>query len=143
VNGDGHLDAVEGDGFSGSPPLAAGNTLVRLGDGQGGFAEPIVLPYLGELCDRAADFDLDASLDLVGIPPPGGEGFRVLHGDGAGTLTPGPNHFFLRNSLPGGQPLCHVADVNGDGKADVMMVDLLGQMNVMFGDGHGEFVDLD
>ena len=88
---------------------------VMIGDGRGGFTEAIGSPFdfgvsLFQLI--IADVDRDATMDVVATS---GDSVRVLLGDGRGAFKPAA-------SIPVGPGAWRiaVADLNGDGKADVV-----------------------
>lgn len=88
---------------------------VLIGDGRGGFAEANGSPFnfgvsLYQLV--IADVDRDATMDIIATT---GDSLRVLLGDGRGTFKPAA-------SIPVGPGAWRmaVADLNGDGKVDVV-----------------------
>ncbi|WOJ92864.1 VCBS repeat-containing protein [Congregibacter variabilis] len=133
VNGDGHLDVILVKGRHW--PL---QNQLRLGDGKGGFATPIPVgpgpdrSYTGELVDLDDDGDLDMIVSNDSPDPK-----RVLHNDGSGNFTEvqqfGTPDWNTRH--------VSVADLNGDGRADVIAANRGGPAGtenfVCFGAGGG------
>jgi hypothetical protein len=114
---------------------------VLLGDGKGRFApaphSPVtvaVRPHPHGLA--AGDFNGDGNLDLV-TDSWGEDRLEIVLGDGKGGFaTPGKyvnvgKHPYQR---------IRVADLNGDGKADIVSTNLDGNdVSILLGDGKGEF----
>ncbi len=128
----------------GSPDIVAssdGYFFVWLGDGNGGFATPTRFATGNSpIAFNVADMDGDGLLDLVGAGPSmaGGAGrVVVLHGDGTGgfgapalALTGRGDYL---NALT-------VADLNGDGRQDVVAVEFSGNsLSYALADGSGGF----
>jgi hypothetical protein len=133
-NGDGRID------------LAIANhetqhVTVLLGDGRGAFAPApsspvtvVVKPHVHGVA--AGDFNGDGNLDLV-TDSWADDRVLVLFGDGKGSFaTPGTyvdvgRHPYQR---------VRVADLNGDGKADIVSPNLEGDnVTILLGDGTGKF----
>ena len=130
-NGDGIDDIV-------SPWATAGGVnglLVALSRPDGTFAAPVVRPYsASQFLSYAAIEDVtgDGKLDIVAI---GGTTFdsptvSVFVGDGTGGFTAGPTRAFVGNVAR-----FVVADLNGDGRKDVLTTDGL----MLPGAGNGTF----
>ncbi len=139
VNGDGLLDLVIDSWGENRLTLLAG-------DGKGGFALPGVpieagrKPYRNL---RVADLDGDEKPDIV-VPNMVERGVTVLFGDGRGRfrgserppIAAGPSPFTVA-----------VADINGDGKPDIVVGNYSGQISdrsgdaltFLLGDGRGNF----
>ena len=110
-----------------------------LGDGRGGFAPAPRSPFAAEVKPHthgvaAADLNADGNLDLV-TDSWGTDQVEVLFGDGGGAFTM-PGSFFAVGKHP--YQRARAADVNGDGRADVITTNLEGDdVTVLLGDGRG------
>ena len=114
---------------------------VLLGNGKGGFGPAEGSPFSVEVIPHAhgvatADFNNDGRLDLV-TDSWGNNQIEILWGDAKslfmtrGTHVKVGNHPYQR---------IRVADVNGDGSADIVTTNLDGDnATVLLGDGKGEF----
>jgi hypothetical protein len=133
-NGDGKLDvAAVIDGTNA--------VSIFLGHGDGSFDAPVQYPTGPMLLSPpyhnvlVADFNGDGKLDLSAATD---NGIAVLLGNGNGTFQP----FTLVPSLLSydpGDELLALADMNGDGKADVVKATQTGLINVALGNGDGTF----
>jgi hypothetical protein len=139
-NGDGRLDlAVVNRDTTGS---GNGQVLILLGDGQGGFAPGTTLTAgISSWKIAAADFNGDGHLDLVvgnlgpfvcSDPCEGDVSFFLGAGDG--TFAPE-----VRVTTGGAPARVAVADVNGDGKPDLVTANSSEDLGVLFGNGDGTF----
>lgn len=143
-NNDGNLDlATIGGGFA-----ATGSNLpqacVLLGSGDGAFQPPLYtsLPNGETLLAAVGDFNADGNADFVCTysdiydaddPDYGRSTIEVLLGDGRGGFTD-TYQYRLQGSSPYGLA---VADLNADGKPDVVHVDYYGAVSVLMGLGDG------
>ncbi len=130
LNGDGKTDLVM-PVFDNADRIA-----ILLGDGAGRFAQAAGSPLLVGRGDFVAvvarDFNGDAKPDLA-IANNGANEIFLRLGDGAGGFGPASSVLVVRG--PG--PLA-AADVNGDGKADLLAVVAKGTV-VLLGNGAGGF----
>jgi hypothetical protein len=132
VNGDGKPDIITPNSKPGERTVT-----VLLGDGRGGFrpakGSPFATagqPYYVAL----GDINGDGKPDLVAAHNDDGR-VTILLGDGKGSFKPAPHSPVDLGSRAWGLV---VADVNGDGKADLIAA--TGEtIRVLLGDGHGSF----
>jgi hypothetical protein len=117
-NGDGKMDIAVTAPVN---PTAA--VYVLLGNGNGTFGTPsqITTPYY-PITLAAADFNKDGKADLLVTTTTNGctnsdRGYAFLKGNGNGTFTTGP----LNCLSPFAPQVPVVADLNGDGKLDVVI----------------------
>ena len=111
-NADGKADMVVADN-------ASSNALVYVNNGDGTFADPVNYPTgLTPTVVAVADLNGDGKLDLVvgGSPGGGTVSISTLLGNGDGTFLSAVGD----NTGLGGASVLAVADVNGDGKPDVI-----------------------
>jgi VCBS repeat-containing protein len=133
LNGDGKLDiAVSNYDLS--------NVSVLLGDGAGGFSAPANYSTSAGGSDTdtlaAGDINGDGKLDLVAGNFGSGK-LAILLGNGDGTYQPAT--FSTAGEL-GNPGRIAIADLNGDGKLDVVSSDVnYANINVQLGNGDGTF----
>jgi hypothetical protein len=137
-NSDGKLDLVVTSG-SGFPSTIS----ILLGDGNGNFQKPIEVSSPGiASAILAADFNNDNNLDVAALDPLD-QLVVIFLGQGDGTLGERVDY-----SLPasGGIAGSATADVNGDGKSDVVVSQfnqngqsITGFLAVLLGNGDGTF----
>jgi Bacterial Ig-like domain (group 3)/FG-GAP-like repeat len=124
VNGDGKTDLVipyGGDDTCGSTAGGPSGYFVLLGNGNGMFSAPVFTQVGTELYSATlADINGDGKLDLVldDAPFVSGSGFSILLATGNGDGTFGSPNTILSNYLVSNVA---VADINGDGKADLVL----------------------
>jgi len=149
LNGDGNIDLVAS---------LAGTTAVLLGRGNGSFLPagqltPTSITGLGVSSNRVAlaDFDSDGDRDLLTLhqsPASAGGGLALWRNDGTGIFaSPSIRIVPMPDYLRGVD--MDIADLNGDGHADVVVTDVSnpfeflssGGVNVLLGVGDGTLTD--
>jgi VCBS repeat protein len=147
-NGDGKLDLAvlcthQGD--------FAGQAVVLLGDGKGGFRRPIrfglsnnppYLPYAMTLADFNHDDKLDLAVAYENWDSNSSSFARILLGNGDGTF-----HEGVRATAGSNPVSIAAADFNGDGIPDLVVAnspcykacDYLSSISVLLGNGDGTF----
>ena len=138
LNGDGNLDIVTAN-YGSSTTNGANSVTVCLGDGAGGFSSTSTLtastlsasnPNGVAIADVNGDGKPDIVVSLLQ------NGFSILAGNGNGTFQP-PNTQGI--PAPATNPYAvAVADLNGDGKADLVFPNGNG-ISVFLGNGNGTF----
>ncbi len=143
MNGDGKPDILVGSGYSVCGPKechAAGQVGVLLGNGDGTFQAATEYPSGEEYPDSlvVADFRGDGKLDVAAASMFSSNA-DVLLGNGDGTLQPVVTYGSGGGS-DGWRGGLAVADVNRDGKPDLVVVDSgSGEIGVLLGNGDGTF----
>jgi hypothetical protein len=133
-NGDGKLDLAVGCRFGDSGDV--GGISIFLGNGDGTFQHKVdYLPGESVFNMVAGDFNGDGKIDLVFYGVSGGSAtLSFLQGNGDGT-------FQAALSVQGDPSTTALvaADLNGDGKLDLIAADLGGGAFVLLGNGDGTF----
>ena len=133
LNGDNKLDFITGN-------PAGQFVTVALGNGDGTFHDS---PHYNESPSiwanhiAVADFNLDGNLDMVEAGGGTGVGLSVMLGDSHGVFQ-APTFVDLGVGVNGAVTFVRTADVNNDGKADIICVNSKGVV-VLIGLGTGEF----
>ena len=130
LNGDGHKDIVVSKTNS-------GNVSVILSDGHGGFLQPKYYAATS-FCSAAAIADLhaDNKLDLITVSSTGGRNVQVIRGNGDGTFRGALSFGFQSSDLITSQA---VADFNGDGLPDIVILNGSSELGVMLNTGNYSF----
>jgi len=135
-NGDGKLDVVVAinSGLSGTTYLA-----VSLGNGDGTFQSPVLIPTSATWSMAVGDLNQDGRTDLVfsdgNFQGYEGTSIEALQGDSVGGLIPASGYGVGNN--PQGVAL---GDFNGDGKLDIVVVNMDDNtFSILLGNGDGTF----
>ena len=135
IDGDGKLDLVTAN-------QASSNLTILFGDGQGGFArtETVPLPANSDPVGVAlGDFNSDGHLDIA-VSQSGRTDVGILFGDGAGGFRTTTFNLNVSFGPTINQTAIAVADLDGDGHADIVVLDSdRNQVDVLSGDGRGDF----
>ena len=130
-NGDGNLD-IAIQTFGTDIETAAGAWYLLLGKGTGLFQAPAQLPFSGflPLSVAAGDFTGDGNLDLVALlsDENGNISLQFATGNGLGKFTLTPKTADLPTTSGS---LLEVADVNGDGKLDLVVAGSALYVNIL------------
>jgi uncharacterized protein (TIGR03437 family) len=146
VNGDGKPDLIVA--FNSSDRTQPGGVAVLLGKGDGTFQAPVNITLAGPLVQQATgsaasavltlgDLNGDGKLDVVtAFQGSLSNQVAVLLGNGNGTFQ-AP----LLSNTNTAPPMIAIADINGDGKPDLVLGDCCGlsEASEMFGNGDGTF----
>ena len=155
LKGDGKPDLVVVNACGGGPSCSSGTVGVLLNNGNGTFATAVTYGTNGFLAQAAAVADVngDGKPDIVVAnncaSAPGGNGSCSTNGNVAVLLGNGDGTFQAAVAYDSGGPLASsvaIADVNGDGKPDLLVVNHSsttgvgdGTVAVLLGDGDGTF----
>ena len=143
MNADGKLDLIVGNGYDGSIP-SNGGVGVLLGNGDGTFQSAVTHDTggPGSLANGVVVTDVngDGKPDLIVANSCGdsycltGSTMAVLLGNGDGSFQPP-----VAYSSGGTAWSLKVADVNDDGKLDIIVANANGSVGVLLGNGDGTF----
>ena len=130
-NGDGKLDLATGNRFQDSGDT--GGVSILLGNGDGTFQSHVEYDKsVGAYSMTMGDFNRDGKLDLIFFP---GAGLVFLEGNGDGTFQSPQTFPADANAVEA----LITADLNGDGKLDLIAADYNGGAYVLLGNGDGTF----
>jgi hypothetical protein len=143
VNGDGKLDLVVANNCATSTSCTNGVVGVLLGNGDGTFQTAVSYGSGGyeAYSIAVADVNGDGKLDVVVANDCASSTnctngmVGVLLGNGDGTFQPAISY----SSGGSGARSIAVADVNGDGKPDLLVANFSGTVGVLLGNGDGTF----
>jgi hypothetical protein len=138
-NGDGKMDIA----VAASPSGGVTSVYVLPGNNNGTFNSPVTtsIPYYIQQSLAAGDFNKDGKQDLLvtfgSCTESPGASYAFLQGNGDGTFTVGSRVCMAPAQSPG---IPVVADLNGDGKLDVVIPDYNGDgPTILEGNGDGTF----
>jgi hypothetical protein len=135
-DGDGKLDVIS---------EVDGTVSVQLGNGDGTFGAPHLINVGAAVDVAVGDFNGDGKLDFAVLQAAsfGEDGkVQIFLGNGDGTFTPQPafdagGPIYNNGEFNGDQLVA--ADMNGDGKTDLVVSTTTGPLSGFLGDGHGNF----
>jgi hypothetical protein len=135
VNGDGLPDVIVLDNGNPFEPTDVGRVVILIGNGAGGFADPVFLAA-GKSPTHAAitDLDRDGHADLL-VANNVSDDLSLFRGRGDGT-------FGEPETIPAGDGPAHVAaaDLDGDGDPDLAVANASGNsVSIFLNDGAGRF----
>jgi hypothetical protein len=139
---DPHAVAVADFNRDGKPDLVIGNEQpptisILMGNGAGGFGSETVVARGATRTLAVADLNGDANPDLVAPIP--GRRVLLLLGDGAGRFTAAPGAPIRLETESYRRRTVAVAELNGDGRRDLVAVNGSNSVSVLLGAGDGRF----
>lgn len=128
VNGDGKLDLI----------VVAGEVAILLGNGDGTFQAPTIVPNVSGTAVAAGDFNKDGKLDLAIATGSNGPAVWILLGNGNGTFGAGVDYPTV------GSFSVIIGDFNGDGNPDLAVGNAYSggggdEISILLGKGDGTF----
>jgi hypothetical protein len=118
VDRDGKLDILVSTYQGAGTPTLVGTLLVMNGNGDGTFRAPRSEPMPASFRIVVADLDGDAKVDLLQAPFADRGSIIVSYGDGTGAFPRSQSVSLLGHE---GMVVAHVADLNHDGRPDVVI----------------------
>lgn len=113
---------------------------VSLGNGNGTFATANTKTFASDATIAIGDFNNDGKLD-VAVPYQSGKYISIFLGNGDGTFGTATNYSLVSMPQTGLSGVVAVADLNRDGKLDLVVAEQTStnSLGILLGDGHGGF----
>ena len=132
VNNDGHADLIVTNAFSES-------VSVLLNDGHGGFSVPNNYTVMMPSGVAVGDFNGDGKLDVAVCGARTVNNIEVLLGNGNGTMHGAFSYDYQGGGSAGSPEGTIAADVNNDGKPDLIAADASGRITILSNSGNFNF----